>query len=85
MSEGYIEDASMVHNPFWDKKKKLYELKNCPCGGTQDGGEVRVLYVGAGSYSAWNIYCTRCMRTARAKTERETVNNWNKGEYVSTE
>ena len=80
MSEGYIEDASMVHKPFWDKKKILYELKDCPCGGTQDGGEVRTLFVGAVGCGEWRIYCTQCGRTAKAEKETDAVSKWNEGD-----
>lgn len=67
--------------PFWDQKKKLYELADCPCGGTQDMGEIRVLYTGYGDYGRWNVYCNCCMRSASAEKELDAVERWNRGEY----
>ena len=63
--------------PFWDVKRKLYDLKDCACGGTQDGGEVRVMYLGAVERGEWCAYCNRCMTVERAPTEAEAVGKWN--------
>lgn len=57
--------------PFWDVKRKLYDLKDCACGGTQNGGEVRVMYLGAVERGEWCVYCNRCMKVERAPTEAE--------------
>ena len=68
--------------PFWDRKKKMYDLKDCPCGGTQDANDIGVLYTGYGNYGMWNVYCSKCGRYVRKEKEMDAVNAWN--ERVNT-
>ena len=73
-------DASRIVNPFWDKKPKLYALVDCKCGGTQDGGDVVQMYIGAVGRGFWCIRCRKCKRIAKAPKELEAVAKWNNGE-----
>ena len=70
-------NAPESRKPFWNVKRKLYDLRDCACGGTQDGGEVRVMYLGAVERGEWCVYCNRCMTVERAPTEAEAVKKWN--------
>ena len=63
--------------PFWNVKRKLYDLRDCACGGTQDAGEVGAMYIGAVGRGDWCIYCKRCLTAEKAPTEAEAVEKWN--------
>ena len=64
--------------PYWAFRAK-YKLRDCPCGGRQDDGDVYTIYVGA-NYSFWVVKCRCCGRIIRGNTQEEATRNWNGGD-----
>lgn len=65
--------------PYWNKRVKRYDLKQCECGATQED-DVVTIYAGTGDFGGWNIYCRNCKLRSSAPSEKEAVEKWNRGE-----
>lgn len=61
----------------WSEFTKLYDLKDCKCGGSQANGGLGAMYVGAVGRGEWHIYCKRCLHSTYAPKEMDAVALWN--------